>query len=142
MRRVIVTACLVLAFAARSASAGCTIDTTGLAFGTYDAVAGGPALSTATLVVTCDLASPVTLQVSSSRGRLLRAGGEQLAYELFLDDAATVPWGDGGAGTHVWTGTAPAGHSELVVPVFGRIAGGQSAAVGVYGDAVAVTLSY
>ena len=64
-------------------------------------------------------------------------GGNLLAYRLYRDYARTSEWG---IGPGVATGTGIGGQRSLTV--FGRIFPGQSPSVGIYSDAVVITVTY
>jgi spore coat protein U-like protein len=67
-------------------------------------------------------------------------GAERLLYNLYLDAARTIVWGDGtgGSQTGPMVTTRGAGGTTTAY-VFGRIPAGQDVAAGVYGDTIRVT---
>ncbi len=70
-------------------------------------------------------------------------GSEQLQYNLYLDAARTIIWGDGSGGTQALLIHNPQGNNQdLTVPIFGRIPAGQDRGIGTYSDTIIVTLNY
>jgi spore coat protein U-like protein len=123
----------------------CTgISTSPVSFGAYDRN-GGPLDATGTVSVTCDLDLPFQVELTAGIGAAFnprtmqhQSGPYQLAYNLFLDPARSVIWGDGTSGTQVYDGVGNG--ATLNVTVYGRIPASQSVGVGSYGDTVAATV--
>ncbi len=135
--------------------ATCNLTTTPLAFGNYVPASSTPSDFTATISLTCTASSatpvPVqgTIALASSggpSGRRLADGARRLRYQLYLDPARTVLWGDhsGGSDAAAFSGVAGASapyRQEL--PVYGRILARQSGtSVGHYSDQITVILNY
>lgn len=78
----------------------------------------------------------------SYHGRIMRFAGNQLPYQLFLDSARTVIWGDGTGATGVISGTLPQGQKVVTLTVYGRVYGGTTSVPGTYTDAIALTVDY
>jgi spore coat protein U-like protein len=160
-RRSAGAALLILAVTATDAfgAADCTVSTSGVAFGVYDATLDAPTDATGSLTVTCTHvsggATRVAYAVALSAGnsgnyaqRLLRAAAATLNYNLFDSATRTRVWGNGTAGTVL------VGKSLLVGPgvgnntrqeshpVYGRIPARQDAATGTYSDSILVTLTF
>jgi spore coat protein U-like protein len=71
------------------------------------------------------------------------SGADQLFYNLYLDAARTIIWGDGTGGTQsFFIGNPQGNNQDLSVPMFGRIPASQNVKVGAYTDTVTVTLSF
>lgn len=153
------TLTVVLAIAAAPAAAAsdavCAMTTTPLAFGQYVPSRGEPADFTATLQLLCTApgSSPAavagTISLVGGGGGSARelAGGEgRLRFQLFLDPARTIAWGDGGGGTRnrAITGTAgPGTPLRETITIYGRILARQSRApVGQYVGLVTAVLNY
>jgi len=133
----------------------CSISTTALAFGQYVPSHSGASDFTATIQVTCTVSGDIPIPVEGSisligRGaggrRELTDGANRLIYQLFLDPARTIPWGDGsGEGRRqsisgVAGGGAP---FRATVTVYGRILARQAGtSVGSYTDQITAVLSY
>jgi spore coat protein U-like protein len=130
----------------------------GIAFGDVTtALAGGSSInSTGTITVTCTRVTGnpnVDLTISLSAGgggsgfspRKMQSGIDRLSYNLYLDSARTLVWGDGTAGTQTYSvaniNTNP---SVTVNPtIYAQIPGlQQSTKVGNYSDTIVMTLNY
>ena len=76
----------------------------------------------------------------SYAARALSMGNERLLYNLYLDAARTIVWGDGTGGSQAGPGVTTHGAGGTTTAyVFGRIKAGQDVAVGVYADTIRVT---
>jgi spore coat protein U-like protein len=122
----------------------CTVSAAGgLVFGTYDTFVAAPVDSQLTVTVKCP--KPLVPRLLLSRGsapafvpRTLQNGSEILTYNVYLDAARTVVFGDGTGGSSFWDG--PGGTS--VLNGFGRIPPGQDVAVGTYTDTLSLTVLF
>lgn len=130
------------------AVAACTVSTTPVTFGVYDVFAGTPLDSTGNVTFRCG-PQDVNITISLDRGgaptfapRQMRQGGEILDYNLYLDAARTVIWGDGTGGTQTYSNGNPPNNRNVVVPVFGRIPAGQDVRTGPYSDTVTATILF
>jgi spore coat protein U-like protein len=139
-------ACAAVLAAASAAHADCTVSVGALAFGSYDVFAGSPTDSTATITYTCSVpATTPTLSIgtgvaASFSPRKIKSGSNALSYNLYVDAARTMVWGDGTAGTSTVACSMGTG---LTATVYARIFAGQtSAPVGSYADTVAVTINF
>lgn len=143
---VLASAALACAGVAADARAACTIlASAGPAFGAYDPVAARPLDAAGSISYTCSPRKPAVWLSTGSSGtysaRTLRSGGEVIAYNLYLDAARTLVWGDGSAGTSVDV-PSPAPINQKTLPVYGRIPAGQDAASGTYSDTIVVTFAF
>jgi spore coat protein U-like protein len=134
---------LVLLVTAR-AEANCTISTTSVAFGSYDVFSATPRDATGTVQIDC--APRENIQVWLSRGsssvfspRTLRSGLNVLDYNLFRNAARTQVWGDGSAGTSIFSGNNIRSTTQTV---YGRVPAAQDAAVGNYTDTIVATVIF
>ena len=131
-------------------ASGCILNTnSGLNFGEYNVIDSSPKDSESQIILTCDtFASPViTVEIgpsstsnsintrqmhhSSSRG--------QLEYNLFLDGARTLIWGDSYSGTPLML-TNVNDNTPRQLSVYGRIPANQNPVLGIYSDFVTVTV--
>ena len=87
-------------------AAFCNVTATPLMFGAYVPFAGAPADVNATITLTCTAPGTALVPVSGSiglsspggpAGRFLADGAHHMRYQLYLDPARTIPWGDGTA---------------------------------------------
>lgn len=118
-------------------------------FGSYDAMSG-PRDSIGQVSFTCVpdalLGVPVSYSVAASPGnsgsysqRRLQSGAYGLNYNLYLDPSRLQVFGDGSPGTSKSAGICAA---ACVVPVYGRLSGGQTVPAGTYQDSILVTLEF
>jgi len=144
-------ALLALAWAAPAAAQGpvCGVSAVAVAFGDYNERAASSVTATGQVRVQCDTGTPyeVTLDPGTHSGgtfspRILGdAGGlYKLQYNLFLDSARTVIWGDGTGVTQTVTGTALG--AQDILQVYGVIPAFQPVGVGSYADSVTVTVIF
>ena len=133
-------ACLFFAANAEGASSCTIVNVTPMGFGTYHAGSSFPVDSTGEIDVTCT--SSQLVQISLGRGvsarqmpRQMTSQGASLAYNLYLDAARTMVWGDGTEGTLTFNGYVTAGQ-VLRLPIFGRVFALQSVPRGIYIDRI------
>jgi spore coat protein U-like protein len=141
---------VLIAGAVEARAASCTIaSVAGVALGTYDVFDAAPVDSTGTITYECTgVVETDTVQITVSTGgggtfspRAMSAGAETLSYNLYLDAARTVLWGDGTAGTSTYGPLQPA-EGQTAVTVFGRVPAGQDVAAGSYSDTVVITVIF
>ncbi|MEA2729192.1 MAG: hypothetical protein QOF70_3667 [Acetobacteraceae bacterium] len=135
--------------------ASCNLSATPLTFGKYVPFSSSPSDFTATITLTCTAPGTVPVPIhgfitltgpGGPSGRWLANGAHRLRYQLYLDPARTVLWGEGSGGS----GTASiSGVVGLTTPfrqaltVYGRILARQSdARVGNYADQITAVLNY
>ncbi len=157
--RAAVALAAVLYCSSAAAVADCSVSTVGVAFGTYDPLAPVPNDSTGNVTVSCTYlsggAAQITYTAKLSTGnsgtyasRQLRAGAVSLNYNLFIDTARSVIWGDGLGGTNMASGSFIVGPGvgnssrREVRPVYGRIPARQDVLDGAYTDTIIVTLQF
>lgn len=124
------------------AAPACSASVNGaLDFGTYDVYSPVAPTATARLRLTCP--KGLTPQVTISSGnsgafdwRELRSGTDALRYNVFLDAAMTVVWGDGTGGSSAFTSAT--GNAQLTL--YARVPAGQDATAGAYSDVLVVTV--
>jgi spore coat protein U-like protein len=131
----------------------CTVSTSGVAFGSFNPLAGQSADTTGTISVTCtgiagDSAN-YTITIASGLGsftaRKMVSGTDNLSYNLYKDSGCTQVWGDGSGSTYTvadsMTLSSPSNTKNYVV--YSRIASGQNAAKAhSYSDSPLVTITY
>lgn len=129
-------------------AAGCMISTQPLVFGRYDVFDPAPTDTTAKVSYVCNL--PVTPPVvrlsaglsSSFAPREMTSLDDALRYNVFLDASCTTVFGDGTAGTTVFSGAPPAEGVTYEVMVFGRIPARQNVHAGTYSDTLVLTIEF
>ncbi|HVV81425.1 MAG TPA: spore coat U domain-containing protein [Kofleriaceae bacterium] len=139
------------AVAPAEATAGsCTVTTVApVTFGTYDIFDSAPVLSTGSIVFECsDLAPSDTVRIDLDGGnahrlfpRAMIQGAFQLAYNLYLDAAHRLIWGDGTGGSTTYGPVHPRNGVNTVY-LYGKIPPGQDVGAGVYTDTVTVTVMF
>jgi len=138
-------ALLLLALVPRGAWAqNCRIESvTGVTFGTYDVYSVNALDSVGSITWHCSPSAAT--QIALSRGssatfnpRTLLSATDVLNYNLYLDAARTMIWGDGTGGTLVYTSSG----GRVTVTIFGRIPTGQDVVPGSYADTVTAVLNF
>jgi spore coat protein U-like protein len=125
----------------------CTISVTGVNFGPYDVFGASPVDSTGNVRYRCGiLAFNITITLSRGQSptfspRTMVSGSEQLGYNLYLDAAHTVIWGDGSGGTQQYSIVNPP-NGNVNLPIYGRIPPGQDVRAGAYNDTIVATINF
>lgn len=112
----------------------------GLSFGVYDVYAAVPLTATARLRLNCPKGQAPQITISAGNSgsfawRELRSASDRLRYNVYLDPAMTVVWGDGTDGSSPWIGS---GNAQLTL--YGRVPAGQDVSSGDYSDTLVVTV--
>ena len=131
-----------------SAFAVCSLTTTSISFGNYDVFSTAALDTNGSIVFRCG-SGDHNISVSFNQGgassfnpRWMLKGSEVLNYNLYLDAARTVVWGDGTAGTQTYIIRNPPNNQDVTVPVYGRVPSGQSVSKGAYSDTITVTINF
>ena len=130
----------------------CSATTTNANFGTYDPTAAAPADTAGTVTINCTglVALLGSVEVAASAGssgnvvqRTMRQGVNSLNYNLYVDPARSIVFGNGTAGSQTITrplnGLLIFGQS---VSFYGRVPARQWASAGVYNDSIVITVTY
>jgi spore coat protein U-like protein len=145
---------------AAHAAVSCDVTSTGVSFGVYDLSLSTPTDSAGAVDVTCTYVPPgggtqvsyvVTLSTgfgASYSSRAMPGPAGSLPYNLYVDTARTVIWGNGLEGTGVTSGGLTVGpgigngtRSESHT-IYGRIPAQQAVAEGNYLDTITVTITF
>lgn len=125
----------------------CSVTSTDLNFGDYDASHPSARSATSTLSVTCSNGQDYTIALDAGAGsgatvadRKMTSGANTLGYGLYSDSSHTTVWGDGTLSTVTVAGTGDGNPQSLTV--HGRIPPAQHATAGSYSDTITVTLNY
>jgi len=139
---------MVILLAAIPFANACQINIVAVNFGSFDNL-NNPLDANGLVSIQCPAPTLVTIQLdagSHSNGifqqrKLSTASGRTLNYNLYQDTAHVLVWGDGTGGSQVVRGKV-SGRSvnALERPIYGRILSGQLGSVGIYADAVTVTV--
>lgn len=132
----------------------CSVNATGVSFGKYNPFSALSAENTGTVRIDCGgAAGTVAYTIQLNRGmygagfspRQLGSGGNRLNYDLYLNPAHTIIWGDGSAATGFISDTLNVllRGTSRDYPVYGRIPARQrSVAAGSYSDIITFTVDY
>lgn len=149
-----------LLFPIHALAASCTITATAAGFGIYDETLNDSAV--ATISGSCSrgvkdtdmTSSTITLSTGVSGSyapRKMANGANRLNYNLFVDVARSVVWGDSTAGTSTVNALPLQKNGRYLNPnatrnfsftAYGRIPTGQSVPTGNYADTITVTLLF
>jgi spore coat protein U domain-containing protein, fimbrial subunit CupE1/2/3/6 len=116
-----------------------------IAFGAYDPFSTVPLDTTGTITLQHCSQTPVTIAIGPGRSgsfssRAMRGpGGDLLRYDLYLDAARSIVWGDGAPGTSTWASASP---SDRTIAVYARAFAAQDVSTGAYDDTITVTINY
>lgn len=131
-----------------SALAVCSLSGTSISFGNYDVFSTSPLDTNGSIVYRCGNADN-NISISLDRGgatsfnpRQMRNGSQALNYNLYLDAARTVIWGDGTSGTQTYFIKNPPNNQDVTVPVYGRVPTGQNVSKGTYSNTITVTINF
>lgn len=120
-----------------------------VSFGPYSPLDSAPLDSSAAIGIQCNPGSGglITVDLSPGNGtyanRFMLSGAQRLYYNLYLDAARTVVWGNGTGGTGRFTTNKPKNDwLTLNIPVYGRIFPGQDVLPGNYLDTITVTINW
>lgn len=123
-------------------AASCSLSVQPLAFGNYDFQSANDLEGVGHVIVTCDVSSSFTIALSPGSGtfaaRTMQSGTHQLNYNLYTDATQTMVWGDGSGGSTVVGGSG----TQVDNTVYGKAPAGQNPYIGIYSDAITVTLSF
>jgi len=143
--RALLLAALASAPVAASAAPSCNFAVANaLGFGPYDPFAVSPTDGTSTLNYRCPPGKAVRISLDTGASgsfawREMRQGAEVLRYNLFLDAARTIVWGDGTGGTSTGPNVTTSSGGTTTAYVFGRVSAGQDAVAGAFVDTIRVT---
>jgi spore coat protein U-like protein len=129
-------------------TASCSVSASDLDFGAYASNQVSPVQAQTTIQLQCGpgTVAEVRLDAGTGPGRNTRrrkmemdSGTDQLDYGLYQDPGRTINWGDdsGRDTLDVVTTGAP-----QVIPVYGRIPGGQRVRDGTYSDVITVQIFF
>ena len=125
----------------------CSVSTTPVAFGSFDPASSVPRDSQGFVRFRCGgNVRSVRIEIGSGgshnfQRREMINGNWRLAYNLFLDPARHVIWGDGSQGSQIQRASSDPSQTSAV-PVYGRIVPGQKVGAGQYADTITVTILF
>jgi spore coat protein U-like protein len=123
---------------------------TPITFGNYDPTTGNSIDTLALIAYKCGNSNVRSIDVRISLGpggagtfeRRMTGGRDVLRYNIYLDAARNIIWGDGTGGTEVFERATAPNNQLTYVPVFGRVFSGQDVAADAYSDHLVVTLDF
>ncbi len=137
-------------FCARPAgAASCVFNSvTPVAFGPYDVFSATADDAVGSFTFQCSLLQlldAITINISTGSSgtyssRTMLNGANTLNYNLYMDAARTVVWGDKSSGTSNYTALLAA--LPVTLSVYGRIPARQNAKAGNFADTVVITLLF
>ena len=134
---------------AASKSNRCSVQVSPIIFPSYNPLKPSDTRARGTITFNCTQSSPIKVLLrysgeGSGATRNMMTGASQLRYNLFLDAACQVVWGDGTGGSQFYSNPSPPANVNITVPVYARIPARQTkATTGVHKDAaIAVTIIY
>ena len=125
----------------------CVVSVTPVDFGTYNPLLPGDTRTTGIVTYNCTQSRPISITLtrsgSSYDSRSMGHGPNTVAYNLYLDAAGTMVWGDGSGGSQVYRDPTPPPDTNVSVPIYGRMPARQrQARVGLVDDKLLVKLNY
>jgi spore coat protein U-like protein len=144
-RSVLMSSLIPLAFALTAQQGqACTLNVTGLNFGSYDVFSNSALDSTGNIDVNCPSGVGYTMSFSPGGGtqtqRFMSSGNYTLNYNLYTAANRALVWGDATGGTVTVNGT---GNGVTVnYGVYGRIPALQNVHAGSYSDIVTLELTF
>jgi spore coat protein U-like protein len=134
----------------------CTVNATGVAFGTYNPLSPAGDSAVGSWTVTCNaigsgsatVAGTLTLSTGSSgtyAARTMKSGSRALQYNIYASPSHIQVIGDGSAGTFALSdsGTVTAGQVyQITGSMYGFMPPSQDLPAGSYTDSIVVTVTY
>ena len=134
---------LALALTAQHGHA-CSLNVTGVSFGSYDVFSNAALDSTGNIDVNCPSGVGYSIALSEGGGRhaqrVMNSGGNRLNYNLYTEANRGVVWGDATSGTARVSGTGIG--MSVNHAVYGRIPARQNVHAGSYSDIIIVALTF
>lgn len=133
---------------AHAAPPNCSATSTTVNFGSYLPTNAAALGSTGVITLTCNRNGSYSIALSTGQSgsfnpRYMSGGSpvNQLDYNLYIDAAHTILWGDGTAGTSVATGTYSK-NASVTITVYGLLPAAQNVGPGAYTDSITATITY
>ena len=144
-RSVLMSLLIPLAFALIAQQGhACTLNVTGVNFGSYDVFSNAALNSTGNIDVNCPSGVRYSIALSEGGGshtqRVMSSGAHRLNYNLYTEANRGVVWGDATSGTARVSGTGIG--VSVNHAVYGRIPARQNVYAGSYSDIVTVLLTF
>ena len=136
---------LIVAFALTAQQGhACTLNVTGVNFGSYDVFSNSALDTTGNIDVNCPSGVGYSIELSEGGGthtqRVMGSGAHRLNYNLYIAANRAVVWGDATSGTVTVNGTGIG--VNVNHGVYGRIPALQNVHSGSYSDTIIVELNF
>ena len=144
-RKVPVRSLILLAFALTAQQGNaCTLNVTGVNFGSYDVFSNSALDTTGNIDVNCPSGVGYSIELTEGGGthtqRVMGSGAHRLNYNLYTAANRAVVWGDATSGTARVNGTGIG--LSVNHGVYGRIPALQNVHAGSYSDIIIVELTF
>tara|TARA_B110000008_G_scaffold267098_1_gene293919 strand:+ start:37 stop:564 length:528 start_codon:yes stop_codon:yes gene_type:complete len=144
-RSVLIFLLIPLAFALTAQQGhACTLNVTGVNFGSYDVFSNSALDSTGNINVNCPSGVGYSIALTAGDGthtqRVMSSGAHRLNYNLYTDANRAVVWGDATSATVTVNGTGIG--VSVNHGVYGRIPALQNVHPGSYNDIIIVELAF
>jgi len=144
-RNVLVPWLVALAFALTAQQGhACTLNVTGVNFGSYDVFSNSALASTGNIDVNCPIGVGYSMALTTGGGthtqRVMSSGAHRLNYNLYTAANRAIVWGDATSGTVKVNGTGIG--VSVNHGVYGRIPALQNVHAGSYSDIVIVEVVF
>ena len=133
---------------AQAAPKNCNATATTVNFGSYLPTNAAAVTSAGVITLTCNRTGSYSIALSTGQSgtfnpRYMSGGSpaSDLDYNLYIDAAHTILWGDGTAGTSVATGSYSK-NASVTITVYGLLPAGQNVGAGSYADSITATITY
>jgi spore coat protein U-like protein len=145
------TALMACLLPAEAQAASCSfMNAAGMLFGTYDVFDPAPLDTTGSITFLCNGVGPsdmLTVELSAggasnAMDRRMRHGSDSLSYNLYLDAARTLVWGNGMGGTSIQGPFVPPDGISQTLIIHGRMPARQNVPVGMYADTIIATILF
>ena len=136
---------LIVAFALTAQQGhACTLNVTGMNFGSYDVFSNSALDTTGNIDVNCPSGVGYSMALTAGGGthtqRVMNSGAHRLNYNLYTAANRAVVWGDATSGTVTVNGTGIGVNVNHAV--YGRIPALQNVHAGSYSDIIIVELTF
>ena len=144
-RNVLVALLVALAFALTAQQGhACTLNVTGVNFGSYDVFSNTPLDSTGNIDVNCPSGVGYSMALTAGGGthtqRVMGSGAHRFNYNLYTTADHAVVWGDATSGTARVNGTGIG--VSVNHGIYGRIPALQNVHPGSYSDTIAIMINF
>ena len=132
-------------FISTNSFATCLINSPVINFGIYNPLINQEKISSSSFNITCDTLTTYSLKILPDNGNIVQNrklpnnklnSSDFLYYNIFLNTNRTIIFGDGSAGSSIYTG------SDNNVPIYAHIPARQNVGIGTYSNTLSVELTF